>query len=98
MFLLHGLLCLQPFVLLFRQSVTLSSYLSIFFTKPANFVVQTYINTSIMNNTILYHPKELEYLTTEGFPTRSLFLDHVQLLEYSVHFFFMLDVLPHITL
>jgi hypothetical protein len=39
MFLLHDLLCLQPFVLLFGQSVTLSSYLNIFFTKPADFDV-----------------------------------------------------------
>jgi hypothetical protein len=39
MFLLHGLLCLQPFVLLFGQPVTLSSYLSIFFMKPADFDV-----------------------------------------------------------
>jgi hypothetical protein len=98
MFLLHGLLCLQPFVLLFRQPVTLSSYLSIFFAKPADFDVQNCINTSIMNNTVLQHPKELEYLTTEGFPTQSLFLNHIQLLEYSAHFFFMLDVLPCITL
>jgi hypothetical protein len=27
-----------------------------------------------------------------------LFLNHIQLLEYSAHFFFMLDVLPCITL
>jgi hypothetical protein len=53
MFLLHGLLCLQPFVLLFRQPVALSSYLSIFFVKLADFDVQTCINTSIMNNTVL---------------------------------------------
>jgi hypothetical protein len=39
MFLLHSLLCLQPFVLLFGQPVTLSSYLRIFFAKPADFDV-----------------------------------------------------------
>jgi hypothetical protein len=67
---------LQPFGLLFGQPVMLSSYLSIFFTKPANFDVQTYINTLIMNRIVIQHPTELEYLTTEGTLTRSLFLDH----------------------
>jgi hypothetical protein len=39
---------LQPFVLLFGQPVMLSSYLSIFFTKPADFDVQTYVDTLII--------------------------------------------------
>jgi hypothetical protein len=76
MLLLHGLRCLQPFILLFGQSVALSSYLSIFFVKPADFGVQTCTNTSIMYYPVSQHPKEIEYPTTEGFPTRSLFLDH----------------------
>jgi hypothetical protein len=76
MLLLHGLLCLQPFILLFGQPVTLSSYLGIFFAKPADFGVQTCINTSIIYYLVSQHPKELEYLTIKGFPTRSLFLDH----------------------
>jgi hypothetical protein len=53
MFLLHGLMYLQPFVLLFGQPIMLSSYLSISFTKSADFDVQACINTSIMNNTVL---------------------------------------------
>jgi hypothetical protein len=92
------MLCLQPFGLLFGQSVMLSSYLSIFFTKPTDFDVQTCINTLIMNSTVIQHPTELEYLTTEGTLTRSLFLDHFQLLKYCVHLFFMINTLLRITL
>jgi hypothetical protein len=54
------------FGLLFSQPVTLSSYLSIFFMKPADFDVQTYVNTLIINSIVIQHPTELEYLTTEG--------------------------------
>jgi hypothetical protein len=53
MLLLHGLLCLQPFVLLFGQPVTLNSYLGIFLVKPADFGFQTCIITSNMNSTVL---------------------------------------------
>jgi hypothetical protein len=34
--------------------------------KPADFDVQTYVNTLIMNSTVIQHPTELEYLTTDG--------------------------------
>jgi hypothetical protein len=87
---------LQPFVLLFGQPVTLSSYLSIFLAEPADFGIQTCINTLIMSYTVLQHPKELEYLKEEWFLTQFLFLDHTQLLEYSAHFFFALKVLLRI--
>jgi hypothetical protein len=89
---------LQPFGLLFGQLVTLSSYLSIFFMKPANFDVQTCINTLIMNSIVIQHPTKLEYLTTKGTLTRSLFLDHFQLLKYLAHFFFMINALLRIPL
>jgi general stress protein CsbA len=98
MFILHGLLCLQPYFLLFRQSVTFSRYLNIFLAKPADFGIQTCIN---ILNYVLYlitASYRLEYLTEEWFLTQFLLLDYIQLMECSAQLFFALKVLSRIAL